>query len=703
MATLQKIRNRAGLLIAVVIGLALLAFVLGDMFNSGQSLFSNSQYEIAEIAGKSIAYRDYLKRVDNMVSIYEFTLGRTSLDEEMMDNIRDDIWEKMVQDFVMQKDYKELGISISGDELFEMFQGSNPHPLIRQIFTDPETGTLNRTQLFRFLQQTQEDANSEEKMFRIYLEDEIYRFTIFNKYNNLIKKGLNVTSLEAKKQINWSNKRFNFDYIVLPFNTVSDSAISVSEKDITNYYMLHKSDYEQDEARDIRYVYFEVVPSEDDYKEAEHWINEIETEFREAKETKQFINFQSDVPYNDKNYSYDSIPELFRENLFNEELGTVYGPYFENESYKLAKLAAVNYLPDSVRARHIFLQVDQQNARQMFALADSLENLLKNGADFVELAKNNSDDPSAEKGGDMGWFTENDMASLKSLSDSCFFGKPGDIIMATSPLGIHIVEVLRHSIKMKKVQVGVLVRKVEASEATDRLYHSKASEFAGLNNTYDKFNKAVEEQNLMAWTARDLTRLEKDISGLETPRSLVKWTYSASEYAVSPVFKFDNKYVVAVIDEVREKGYAPLEDIRAEIEIEVKKEKKAQHIVSDLKSKLNGIKSLEELAGDLNTNVQTATNVNFISRSFGTAGVEPNVIATAYSINADIISDPVIGNNGVYVVTPTIINEPEETDEADIVRERKFMERNFGARVYFSAYEVMKEKAEIEDLRSDFF
>ena len=164
--------------------------------------------------------------------------------------------------------------------------------------------------------------------------------------------------------------------------------------------MLHKSDYEQEEARDIRYVYFEVTPSEDDYKDAEKWIYDIENEFRETEETKQFINFQSDVPYNDKNYSYDSIPELFRESLFNEEPGAVYGPYFEDQAYKLAKLTVVNYLPDSVRARHILLRADQQNARQMFQLADSLETLLKNGAVFAKLARDNSSDDSAQKGGD---------------------------------------------------------------------------------------------------------------------------------------------------------------------------------------------------------------------------------------------------------------------------------------------------------------
>ena len=703
MATLQNIRNRAGLLIAVVIGLALLAFVLGDMFNSGQSLFSNSQYEIAEIAGKSIAYRDYLKRVDNMASIYKFTLGRTSLDEPMMDNIRKDIWDKMVQDFVMAKDFKELGLSVSGDELFDMFQGSNPHPLIRQIFTNPETGTINRTQLLRFLQQTQEETESDEKMFRMYLENEIHRYTIFNKYNNLIKKGLFVTSLEAKKSRNWTNKTVDCDYIVQMFNTIPDSAISITEKNITNYYMLHKSDYEQNEARDIKYVYFEVIPSEEDYKEAERWINEIEPEFQEVEETKQFVNFQSDLPYDDRNYTYDSIPELLRDYLFNAKPGTTYGPYFENESYKLAKLAVVNYLPDSVKARHILLRIDKQNARQMLHLADSLKNMIINGADFAELARNNSVDGSANEGGNLGWFTEYDMINLKSLSDSCFFGKTGDVKITSSQLGLHIFEILRQSKKVKKVQIGILARKVEPSEETDQFYYSKASEFAGLNNTYDKFNTAIEEQNLMPRLAKDLTALEKNISDLESPRSMVKWAYSASEHAVSSVFKFANKYVVAAVDDVREKGYAPVEDVRAELEIEVKKEKKAQQIIANISSKQKDINSLEELASVLNTQVQTATNVRFIARSFGGAGIEPVVIASAYSLDINEISDPITGNNGVYVISPTNINEPEEPDEKDIMNERALIERNFATRVYYSAYEILKEIAKIDDLRANFY
>ncbi len=704
MATLQKIRNRAGLLIAVIIGLALLAFVLGDLLGSGRSLFSNTQYEIAEISGKSIPYRDYLKNVDNMASIYKFTMGRNNLDEVFMDNIRTDVWEKMVQDFVMQREYKELGLAVSGDELFDMFQGSNPHPLIRQIFTNPETGVINRSQLFRFLQETQDENNIEEKRFRIYLESEIHRYTIFSKYNNLIRKGLNVTSLEGRRRVNESKRTVNVDFIVQRFNTVPDSLISIKEKDIEDYYQEHITDYEQEESRDIRYVYFEVVPSEEDYKAAEKWINDVKHEFVKTEQIRQFVLNNSDIRYDNTNYSYDSLPDLFRDSLFNAEIGTVIGPYFEDGAFKLAKLAEVNYLPDSVRARHILLQVNQNNAREMLQLADSLKKLIEEKrADFAELARENSADGSARDGGDLGWFTESEMANIKQMSDSCFFGKAGDIKMITSQFGIHIVEILDQSRKIKKVQIGSVVRIVEPSETTDRYYYSRAGEFAGLNNTYDKFNKAVEEQDLIPRSANNLGPLEKNISGLESPRALVKWAYDNDERSVSGVFKFGNKYVIAVIDKVREEGYAPIEDVRAEIEIEVKKEKKAQYIIENMRNKLAGVSSLEDLAAELNTQVLTATNVRFTSNSLAGAGIEPNVISTALSLDINVISDPVTGNNGVYVVTVTNISEPEEPDIAEIDREKQFIERNFTARVYYSAYEILKELARIKDHRTKFF
>jgi peptidyl-prolyl cis-trans isomerase D len=390
--------------------------------------------------------------------------------------------------------------------------------------------------------------------------------------------------------------------------------------------------------------------------------------------------------------------------LFNAEIGTVIGPYFEDNAYKLSKLAEVNYLPDSVRARHILLQVNQNNARQMLQLADSLKELIEDKrADFAELARTNSVDGSAQEGGDLGWFTESDMVNIKQLSDSCFFGDVGDIKMITSQFGIHIVEILEQSRKVKKVQIGTVARIVEPSETTDRYYYSKAGEFAGLNNTYDKFNKAVEEQDMIPRLATNLDPLEKNIADLESPRALVKWAYSNEEHAVSGVFKFGNKYVIAAIDKVREEGYAPIQDVQAEIEIEVKKEKKAQYIIDNMKSKLVGINSLEELANELDTRVQTATNIRFTSNSLAGAGIEPNVISVALSMDMNVISDPITGNNGVYIITLTNINDPAEPDNEEIRREEQFIERNYNTRVYYSAYEILKEMAKIQDHRTKFF
>jgi peptidyl-prolyl cis-trans isomerase D len=706
MATLQKIRNRAGLLISIIIGLALLAFVLNDLFSgrSKPSLFSNSQYEIAEISGKSIPQKDYLQKVENMASVYRFTLGRNNLNEAFMDNIRADVWDKMVQDFVMEKQYKELGLAVSSDELFDKFQGSNPHPLVRQFFSDRETGQLNRSQLFRFLQETQDDEYVEEKRFRIYLENEIQRYTIFLKYNNLLSKGLNTTTLEAERMANESNRTVNFDYIAQGFAMVPDSVIVIKERDIEDYYKKHITDFEQEASRDIRYIYFEVIPSDDDYKAAEEEINEIKPRFVEAKDVRQFVEYSSDLPYDDMNYSYDSLPEILRDSLFNAEIGTVCGPYFEDGAYKLAKLAEINYLPDSVKTRQIFLPRSQRNAVRVLELADSLRNLIvEKKADFAELAMANSADGSAKEGGDMGWFTESEMVYLKSLSDSCFFGHKGDIKMITTPYGYHIIEILEQSPRVKKVQIGIVIKVVRVSEDTDRGYYMMASEFAGKNNTYEKFNAAVEEQNLMPYFAKNLGPLEKNITGLDSPRVLIKWAFDNDERSVSRVFRLGDKLVIAAIDKVRLEGYAPLEDVSAGIEIEVKKEKKDEYIINSISGKMKDVRSLEELAGILNTGVQTATNIRFTSRSIGAAGIEPVVIATAQTLDAGVLSDPVAGNNGVYIISVTDINEAPEPSYADLRREKQFMERNYITRVYYSAYEVLKEMAKIKDLRSKFF
>ncbi len=700
MATLEKIRNRMGLLVAIIIGLALLAFVIGDLLNQGRSMFTKAQYEIAEVAGKSIPYTEFDQRVNSFLEINKIQTGQTSLDESTIDNIRNVSWDYMIEEFIMADEYKRLGIAVTGDELMDMIQGENPHPIIRQVFSDPQTGVLNRSFMFDFIQRTLQEEISERKTFWLYIENEIYRQRRLAKFNNLIKKGLYVTSLQADRKADESSKTMSIDFIMRRFSLIPDSLVEISTNDIKTYYKDHLEDYRQEESRDIKYVAFEVIPSDEDFRTAENWIHSIKPEFEATSETRQFVNLQSDVPYDSRNYTEDELPEIIADFMFKANVGDVYGPYFENDAYKLAKLAKIEYLPDSVKARHILLQATQENSARIIQFADSLKGIIEQGADFAELARQYSSDGSAQEGGDLGWFSEGEM--VKPFSDSCFYGKTGDIKLVGTQFGLHIIEILDQSKDVKKVQAGYLIRNVEPSAATDQKYYAQASEFAGLNNTFEKFNQAVESQNLIPRTVPGLKPLDKEITGLESPRALVKWAYGADEYDVSNVLKFGNKYVVATVENVKEKGYADIEDVKVEIQLELTKKKKAEKLIEEIRDISDTSKDLEALASSLDTEVMTAASINFQSRSLTNIGIEHKIPAAAYALGTNEISDPIIGNNGVYVITVTSANSPEIL-EFQKEREKMSYERSYASQANYASFEALKKKAEVVDNRAEFF
>ncbi|MFO7659178.1 MAG: SurA N-terminal domain-containing protein [Bacteroidales bacterium] len=700
MATLEKIRNRAGLLVSIIIGLALLAFVLGDMLNSGGSMFSKSQYEIAKVAGQSIPYNDFQQKIDNFIEINKIQSGKANLDENTVDNIRNISWDYMIEELIMSDEYDKLGISVTGEELMDMIQGDNPHPIISQVFSDPQTGMLNKSFMFEFIQRTLQEEDSERKKFWFYIENEIFRQRRLAKYTNLIKKGLYVNSLQLNRRGEEISKTVDIDFVVRPFASISDSLIKISGKEVKAYYNDHIAKYLQEESRDIKYVVFEVKPSQDDFGLAEEWIKKIRPEFESTKETRQFVNLQSDVPFEGNNYTKDELPDSIADFMFNAREGDVYGPYFENNAYKLAKLAKIDFLPDSVKARHILLQVSQENYAQASAMADSLKKLIENGADFAELARQNSADGSAQEGGDLGWFQEG--AMVKPFSDSCFYGNKGDVKLVYSQFGIHIVEILAQSKDVKKVQVGTLIRNVEPGEETDQEYFRQASEFSGLNNTSEKFNKAIQTNNLVPSYAPGLKPLEKNIPGLVSPRQLVKWAYDAAENQVSDVMKFDNKYVVALVENVKEKGYADIKDVQTQIELEIGKQKKAEIIAQKMNEEISSSKSIDELASKLSTTAFSAAGITFSTRSIENAGIEPNITAAACMLDEGMLSGPITGNNGVYVIAVTNILKAENT-EMMMEREKLVYERNFTSRANYAAFEALKKKAEVIDNRAKFF
>ena len=702
MAVIQKIRDKSWLLL-VLIGLAMLLFVVDpSTIGTGRS----RKLDIVEVNGNNISYELYLMKFDNLEKFSEMQRGGQHLDENFRSQLQHQALDELVQESIMNKEYDQLGVVVHGDELYDMIEGKNVHPYIRQIFTNPNTGVLDREQLYGFLRRMNQDDGSPEKQQWLYIEDMLYKQRLQIKYNNLISKGLYANSLDAKRKHAELNTTFDVVFASKGFASVSDSSISVSESDLKDYYLLHKREYKQEPTCDIRYVTFEVLPSKEDYAEAEKRLNDLTEEFAkiDPKASKQYIGFNSDKPFDGSNYVKGQLPAKLDSFAFASNVGEITAPYFEDDSYRVAKLIAVNYLPDSVKTRQILLPISQANFAVQRQLADSLKELIEGGADFLKLAREHSVDENALSGGDLGWMDENTMTQSfgPAFRDSAFYKKAGDVFMTASQYGIQIVEITNQTRTVKKVQVGILARDVRPSSQTDQHYYNLASEFAGKYNSSEKFSSATTNgAEYMAQPAIGLRKSDVGIRGLKGSRQLVKWAFGAKEGEVSKVYQVGDNYVVAILDNAKFDPYAELEDVKNTIEIEVRKEKKAELLSQEVNKALAANQDIDGVASTLGAAANNATGVKFGSYSLGSAGSELEVIATAYAANEGLYPKAIAGENGVFAIE--ILNKTEATEATDLTYERNFVQRSLNAKVNYGLTNALREMAKIKDYRTDYF
>lgn len=388
-----------------------------------------------------------------------------------------------------------------------------------------------------------------------------------------------------------------------------------------------------------------------------------------------------------------------------EDLKSVFGPYNEDGTLKIAKLIEAANRPDSVHARHILLSGQTRTLEQARTEADSLIRLLKSGTTFSTLAITNSDDQgSAQLGGDLGWFSEGMMVT--PFNDACFGGKKGDIVKAETTFGVHIIEILDQSRPSKKYHVGIVDRKIIPGSITNQRIYSEASQFAGTNNTYEKFNEAVASQSLTKRVASDITPQQKTLPGLESPRSLIISLFQTERGRIvldnnqQAVFEVGDKYVVAYCTKVQEEGIAPLKDVENDIRFQVSREKKAEVIAAEFEKNYQPGKSLEDIASAMGLSVQEATQINFRSYSVPGAGVEPALIAAASAAEQGTVSGPVKGENGVFMLTVNSIT-PAGDQDADMLRQR--LTTTYQMRGSYEAYEALRKAANIEDKRYKFY
>jgi peptidyl-prolyl cis-trans isomerase D len=385
----------------------------------------------------------------------------------------------------------------------------------------------------------------------------------------------------------------------------------------------------------------------------------------------------------------------------------VLGPYFDCGAYKLARIIDIADRPDSVRAAHILLA---PGANRTMATAkkeaDSLIALIKSGVDFNALAMANSDDQgSAQVGGDLGWFTEGMM--IGPFNNACFSGKKGDIVTVETNYGLHIIKILNQSPRVRKYDIGVVDRKVIPSNATTQQIYSQASQFAGTNDTYEKFNKAVAEGNLDKKVALNVTPDQKELPGLTQARSLVMALYQNSsegnivlDNSDQAVFELPDMYVVAYCTRVQEEGIAPVESVASEIRFILAGKKKSEMISNEMKKLAGEGKTIYDIASHYNTTVQEASGISFRSYSVPGAGIEPGLIAAASASEAGILSKPVAGNNGVYIFVVNSVT-PATNEDLSLIRER--LNSNYQIRASYEAFQAIRDKKEVVDMRYKFY
>jgi peptidyl-prolyl cis-trans isomerase D len=539
----------------------------------------------------------------------------------------------------------------------------------------------------------------------LYIENQIKQDRIKTKYNSLVSKGLYVTSEEAKNSLEAKNKNASFQYLVLNYSSVSDAAVTVSDSDLKEYYNQHKDLYKQDKTRKIEYVTFEVLPSAADNAATQKWVTDSKQDFATTTDNAQYVNVNSDTRFDPAYSKKEDLPANIAEWAFAAQPGDFYGPYFENNEYKLVKIDQFKMLPDSAQASHILINPQTYGSvEKARALVDSLKRNIELGGSFVEAAMKYSEDKGSKmNGGDVGWFKRKQM--VPEFEEAVFSGEINKLYIAGTQFGFHLIKPTKKGKETNQVRIATLSRKVVASTETYQKAYSETSKFASENQSLEDFNKAVLDQKLDKKLAA-LKENDREVTGLEYSRALVRSAFAADKGKIlvnnegSPIFEFGNKFVIGAMTEATEEGPSSFEEAKIRVDLAVRKEKKAQMLIEKVKTAAAGQTDLTSIASKLSIVVQDAPAVNFTTYSIPNAGFEPALVGSVSVLPEGKISAPIEGNAGIYLAKVTSVVKNADND---LKGEKLRLAQSMGYRAGSQVFESMKKVVDIQDKRAKFY
>ena len=665
MASLQKIRNHGALLITIV-GLAMLAFILGDFLNSGSSFFNRSRENVGVIEGQKIHYTEYEAAKEQLTEVYKIETGRSDFDEDMQVQIRNQVWNMMLMDYTMRAQADKIGMDVTADELSELCIGDNIHQIIRgrRAFYD-ENGQFNRDAVVNLLQainEGNEDAEmnanlKQAKTYWLYWEKAVRISYMQEKYTNLLQHLLKANSLDAEYAFNSRQNGVSAEYAMQPYFTVADSLVKVSEGDIKKLYNQHKEQYKQTPNRAIKYIAFDIVPSEADFQAAQDLMTKLQNEFKTTDDISLVVNTNSDIMYDGRDYSEQTVPAQFKEFAFGKgaKTGDCTDILFENNTYAMARIMQTGYsMPDSVE----------------------LKAIVEGGEDQ-----------------ELGWFKASDLP--KNIYEPAFAGKRGTRFTVAQGMGEQTYEIMEIGKPTPKVKLAILAREVTPSSKTYSIIYNNAKQFIVNNGDAEALETAAQEAGMAVIPQYNLTKTTDKIGQLKNSRPIVRWAFEAKEGQVSDVFECGQQFVVAALTEVNDGEYRPLNAVRAELTYEATNNAKAAYI----KKQLKGAESLEAAAEKMGQKIQSVERVTLADSRFGNAGMEPAVIGKTIALGENALSEPIQGNMGVFVVKTGAANNSSDTFVPE--NEKAQLASRF-AYLPYQAMQLIEDKAKVEDNRANF-
>lgn len=692
MATLEKMRHH-GVFLLVVVGVALLAFIVGDFLNSSASIVNERHSNLGEIDGTSVKYMDFMEAVEQLTEVYKIEMGSASLDDELNDQIRESVWENMVRDRVLNAEAKKAGMTVCKKELYDLILGENIHPIIasRRAFFNPETGAFDPQILAQFIGMLDSDeaAQMPSDQLRIYRqywkfwEAAVKNARLEEKYEALLTRSIVANKLETENAHNGSKTIVDVACVMKPYFAVADSLVSVSDSEAKKLYKERKEQFAQEASCDLKYVSFAVKPSADDYAVVETWINGLKDEFAATNDIAGVTNSNSDVPYKAINLAKEDVDADLRDFAFGGKKGDVMGPLFDDDTYKMARIVETGInRPDSVKLR--IVDIAEATVARTQIVADSIEQILKNNG-FDRLSRQ-------YRSGEM-WVRE--VQIDRDLAEKAFATPTNGTFQVKNMGNIRLFQVAERGASVSKVKLAVLERKVVPSQTTQAQIFNEAKRFAAACTTLEEFEAKAAEQNLEVLTANRLNVNAPKLQNIKNSRAVVRWAFEAKEGAVSDVKECDGQHIVAAVSRLNEKGYADFETVKPRLVAELRDNKKAEILEKEMAGK-----TFAELEAD-GLDVDTVRGITFNTPYASTIGNEPKLFALAPMAEVGELSQPMQGNMGVFVFS--VLDKTESTADYDEKVENVIMTERLRSAIPYLAFEALKKAADIEDQRYKMF